>query len=460
MARAYADPPDVTRRDAPVVRNALLRFVGSSLVSLIVLSLGAIFVSQHIAEEEALRDARERAASVAHSLAAPMVDERVRAGAPRAVARLATVLRNRMRDGAVVHIKLWSEDGSVVWSDDTAEIGRRYKLTPQVQDLFGTRVAVSERSDAEGAEEVGERDESPLVEVYVGSRDADGVPLVVESYLSPESVQRDVGAIISQVLPLGLGALLVFQITVLPLAVSLARDVRKGQVERAAIARHALLSSELERRRIAQDLHDGVVQDLAGLGYALPAVAAMIVDGPEGDTARRVAGQISGILERDVLALRTLLTDIYPPDLADEGLGLAIARLADDARQSGLQVVAEVEDGLDLPLEAAEIVYRVVREGLRNVVAHADAARVRVEVARHGDVLDIRVTDDGRGVPEGGARPGHLGLRLLGDSLEFAGGELTLRGAPTRGAELHARVPVSAPEAQAPSYSLPVGARG
>lgn len=458
MARVYADPPDVTRRDAPVVRNALLRFVGSSLVSLIVLSLGAIFVSQHIAEEEALRDARERAASVAHSLAAPMVDERVRAGAPRAVARLATVLRNRMRDGAVVHIKLWSEDGSVIWSDDTAEIGRRYELTPQVQDLFGTRVAVSERS--EGEEEVGERDESPLVEVYVGSRDADGVPLVVESYLSPESVQRDVGAIISQVLPLGLGALLVFQITVLPLAVSLARDVRKNQVERAAIARHALLSSELERRRIAQDLHDGVVQDLAGLGYALPAVAAMIVDGPEGDTARRVAGQISGILERDVLALRTLLTDIYPPDLADEGLGLAIARLADDARQSGLQVVAEVEDELDLPLEAAEIVYRVVREGLRNVVAHADAARARVEVARHGDVLDIRVTDDGRGVPEGGARPGHLGLRLLGDSLEFAGGELTLRGAHTGGAVLHARVPVSAPEAQAPSYSLPVGARG
>jgi signal transduction histidine kinase len=242
--------------------------------------------------------------------------------------------------------------------------------------------------------------------------------------------------------------------------VSLARDVRKGQVERAVIARHALLSSELERRRIAQDLHDGVVQDLAGLGYALPAVTAMIVDGPRGDTARRVAGQISGILERDVMALRTLLTDIYPPDLADEGLGLAIDRLADDARRSGPQVVVEVEDELDLPLEVAEIICRVIREGLRNVVTHADAARVRVDVSRHGDVLDVRVADDGRGVPEEGARPGHLGLRLLADSLEFAGGELTLRGLHPTGAALHARLPVSAPDAQAPSYSLPVGARG
>jgi hypothetical protein len=121
------------------------------------------------------------------------------------------VLRNRMRDGAVLHIKLWSEDGRVIWSDETAEIGRRFKLTSQVQELFGTRDAISERSEPGGETEAGEPDKSPLVEVYVGSRDADGVPLVVESYLSPESVQRDVGAIISQVLPLGLGALLVFR---------------------------------------------------------------------------------------------------------------------------------------------------------------------------------------------------------------------------------------------------------
>src|SRR5687768_5307015 len=101
-----------------VVRKAVLRFLGWSLVALVVVGIATVAVSEHIAEDEALRDARFRGASMAHSVTAPLVDAAVRAGDPDAVSRLETIVQNRMRDGSVNHVKIWSSDGRVIWSDD------------------------------------------------------------------------------------------------------------------------------------------------------------------------------------------------------------------------------------------------------------------------------------------------------------------------------------------------------
>lgn len=446
MRRRPVEPRPGRPRERSVVRQALLRFTAWSIIALTFLAVGTILVSNHIARDEAVRDARVRGAGIAHGVAAPLVDHRVRAGMPSAVAQLDVAIENRMRDRSVNHVKLWSRDGRVIWSDEEELVGRTFDLPVDVVALFGTDNTVTELSGLDRADNVGDRAEGPLLEVYVGAFDAEGVPLVFEAYISSERLDEDRAAIFAELLPLALGVLLAFQVTMLPLAISLARRVERGQAERADILRRALMSSDLERRRIAEDLHDGVIQDLAGLSYALPTLAANLSPEPSADRARATAQQMLVILQRDVSGLRSLLADIYPPDLDGDGLAAALDDLVTGAAESRVAVKVEMSPGLEVPLDTARLVYRIVREGLRNVVRHADAARAEVTVRRQGGEVLVRVCDDGRGLSGADeAGRGHLGVKLLADTVNDLGGRLDLHPGETGGTVLEARFPSRLP---------------
>jgi signal transduction histidine kinase len=209
--------------------------------------------------------------------------------------------------------------------------------------------------------------------------------------------------------------------------------------------RHALLASDLERRRIAQDLHDGVIQDLAGLGYVLPTARRELHADGDLALARTTLDRATGMLQQDVVRLRALLTDLYPPDLQGQGLVSAVGDLVQTiTSDAGLDATVRIDPELDVPVDAGRLAYRVVREGLRNVVKHAGASRVEVEVSREADDVLVRVADDGRGpasAPEEAPR-GHLGLRLLTDTLSDFGGRLDLEPGPRQGTSLLARFPV------------------
>ena len=211
-----------------------------------------------------------------------------------------------------------------------------------------------------------------------------------------------------------IGALLLLLTATVPLGLSLARRVERAQLERSKMMRHALEASDLERRRIAQDLHDGVIQDLAGLGYALPSVASALADGAHPD-AQEAVSRATRMVQQDVAALRALMTDIYPPDIEGDGLVPALEELgrrsADEAK---LDVDVRVSPDLRLSPDAARLAYRVVREGLRNVVKHAEAGRVDVRVHQAGDLVTVRVQDDGRGLSSG---PGSGRRRRRGTSV-------------------------------------------
>jgi signal transduction histidine kinase len=431
-----------------VVRKAVLRFLAWSLVALVIVGIATVAVSEHIARDEALRDAKLRGASMAHSVTAPLVDATVRAGDPDAVGRLATVVRNRMLDGSVNHVKIWSSDGQVIWSDDPSLTGRFYKLPPDAAPLFGTKQAVTDYSQLDRPEDELERQEGPLLEVFVGAYDADGVPVVVESHMSPDTMEADQQAIFAELLPLAIGSLLLFQLSIMPLSVSLARRVERSQRARADILRRALLSSELERRRLAQDLHDGVIQDLAGLSYMLPALLRsqeMSTNGNgngHGNGNAEASERVLSILQRDIASLRTLMTDIYPPDLSDGELADAVKELAHRSGGPELEVHVEVPAGLRLEPDTARLAYRIVREGLRNVVRHAGARTASVLVSPDGDDLLVRVTDDGQGFSSVDQKEdGHLGVTLLADSVRDAGGHLDLRPGADSGTVLEARFP-------------------
>ncbi|HEX8496860.1 MAG TPA: ATP-binding protein, partial [Actinomycetales bacterium] len=250
-------------------------------------------------------------------------------------------------------------------------------------------------------------------------------------------------------LPVTVGGPLLLMLVLFPLALTMARRVDRAGEERAGLLRHAVEASALERRRIAGDLHDGVVQDLAGIGYALPAIVATLDDHPRLRGTRADLERVAGIVHQDLAALRSVITEIYPADLREGGLTPAAQQLAADARRAGVEVEVDVASelaGRGLPPDAAMLAYRVVREALRNVVRHARATSVQVTVRRGGrdsrDVV-VRVVDDGVGFDGPVPRPtGHFGLRLLSDTIQDLSGTFEIRSAAGRGTEVEARFPI------------------
>jgi signal transduction histidine kinase len=412
------------------------------VVLLLILMLAIFLLASRIATQEALRDARARGSAIGNLIAAPLVSPGLLTHVPGAGDELTTVLRNRMSDGSVIHIKVWDQSGEVIWSDETELIGRRFPLTENVRALFGTKNTIAKISDLAREENRTERRHGELLEVYAGIRAVDQTPLVFEAYFSGDSMRQDERAIIGGFLPIVIAALVLFQVAVLPLALSLARRVEGGLAERSSWMRHALLASDLERRRIAQDLHDGVIQDLAGLCYAMPTLETHFEGRSDAGAARELTHRISQILSRDVAALRAMITDIYPPNLDGQGFTTAVQDLARSAGERGVQVQVRMAPDLALPVDTARLAYRVVREGLRNVAKHARASAATVEVRRQSENLVVSVSDNGSGIQDGETSAGHLGLRLLEDTVGDLGGQVSLRPLPSGGAVLEATFPV------------------
>jgi signal transduction histidine kinase len=443
LQESEADARDLDGHSS-LVRNAVVRFAIGSVVALVILAVGTTVVGTRVAEGQALREARSRTAILAQQVAAPLVDTSLRQGKPDALARLETAMREQMRRRGLRHIKLWSATGTVLWADEPALVGKRYPMDADVTSLVGTERATAEVSTLDKAENSQERSDEKLLEVYAGAKDADGVPLVFEAYLPLDDLNRDKVAIISGVLPVGLGGLLLFLAAVLPMAVRLARRVEQSQRERTRMVRHALDASELERRRIAQQLHDGVIQDMAGIGFALPTITSQLPDDAGGREARHTLRTIEELVHKDANALRTMLIDLYPPDLGGPGLALAVREVAHGASADGVEVEVDLDPDLEVPIEVATLAYRVVREGVRNVVKHAAATCARVRMVRDEAAFVVTVEDDGRGpAATGPAGRGHIGLQLLRDTVRDLGGEVALLQGESGGAVLQARIPAA-----------------
>jgi signal transduction histidine kinase len=189
-----------------------------------------------------------------------------------------------------------------------------------------------------------------------------------------------------------------------------------------------LIASARERRQIARELHDGVVQDLAGVGYAVGALAQSMNPGAGTDTARTL-DRVSGAVQDSVARLRTLMVDIYPPDLSSDGLRSAIDGLVIPLRGQGIVVDVDIELSTEPAPEVAATLYRCAREALTNVVKHADATHVTVNLTGDARTVVLRVQDDGRGVEPADLdrrAEGHLGLQLLRDAAKDLGGELSV----------------------------------
>jgi signal transduction histidine kinase len=184
----------------------------------------------------------------------------------------------------------------------------------------------------------------------------------------------------------------------------------------------AVEASEAERRRIARDLHDGVVQELAGTAFALSGTAR------EGSVPPDVRHELSGsseALRRSLRQLRSLLVEIHPPGLNAAGLAAALEDLTSSAATAGIATSVSVSGVGGVPDHVVTLVWRVAQEAIRNAVRHAHASSLSVDVS--GDERQVRLTvrDDGVGFDPAVSPPGgSYGLRGLQSLVEDGGGRV------------------------------------
>jgi two-component system, NarL family, sensor kinase len=221
----------------------------------------------------------------------------------------------------------------------------------------------------------------------------------------------------------------------LPLALRLVRRVQQGQREREALHRHALEARDHERRRIARDLHDGVVQSLAGVSYSLSSVGTGHPDVP-----RDVLGVVrsAAATTRDsAMELRTLVAELTPPTVYEVGLPRALEELVESVDATGVvRAELQVQPGFSARPDVAALLFRAAQEGLRNVLKHAQATHVLVRLEYDARVVRVVVRDDGRGLSDSSTANGsghHFGLRLLGETAREVGGTMNVTSGPAGG---------------------------
>jgi two-component system NarL family sensor kinase len=153
---------------------------------------------------------------------------------------------------------------------------------------------------------------------------------------------------------------------------------------------------------------------------------------------------MSRSLRSSLRSLRSLLVEIYPPDLGADALAAALEDLVAPAASAGVTARVEVHDVQEASQDSVRLVWRVAQEAVRNALRHADARRLTVEVGTAGELLTLDVSDDGQGFPaQQQSQPdnGGIGLRALRDLVREAGGRLQVRSATGSGTTVHLEVP-------------------
>jgi two-component system NarL family sensor kinase len=418
--------------------RSVFQFALAALAAVILLGVLAGVVLRNQTRQEAIRDAKSVTRLAGRGIAEPALSTGLYSGDPAAKRRVARAIRWQVLREPVVRVKIWTADGRILWSDEPRLIGNRYPLGAEETQALREGRTNAEVSDLSRPENRFERNYEKLLEVYLPIHGPDGRPLLFESYSRFSSItQSGRRQAESLVLPL-VGALFLLWLATLPLAWRLARRLQQRQREREALLERAIDAQDTERRRIAGALHDDVVQDLAGLGFSLSAAAAR-TQSPE---LREAAQQTRQTMRK----LRSALVDIYPPSLQRAGLQAAIDDLTSALAANGTQVEVDVPAATRLPHEKEALIFRTVQEGLRNAAKHAHAEHVEVHVAVERDLATATVSDDGRGFdpqqPRNGAGESHMGLELLSDLAEEAGGRLVVSSAPGSGTKLRLEVPV------------------
>ena len=211
--------------------------------------------------------------------------------------------------------------------------------------------------------------------------------------------------------------------------------LRRREAELEAFAARTIELQELDRRRIAGEIHDGISQRLVSAWYHLRAAMALSSDPAVTEELTATTELLSEALEDS----RRAITGLRPALLDDLGLRAAITSVAANLGE----VRASVDlDEHDLAPHVETAVFRIAQETLQNVVKHAGASHVDVSLRHEGDTVVFTIADDGVGFdPAGAGGPTSFGLAGMHERASLLGATLVVRSAPGRGTSITLRLP-------------------
>ena len=224
------------------------------------------------------------------------------------------------------------------------------------------------------------------------------------------------------------------------LAQTVADDVAAAVENELLHAQQTREAAEEERQRLARDLHDAVSQTVYSamlIAEALPAVWER-----DQDEGRRNLARLQRLVRAALAEMRALLYELRPAALEAAPLGSLLDRLGDViAGQLQGTVSVRTDGDLDLPPDEKLVLYRVTQEALSNIMKHSQATEATVDVVAGDGIVTLRVADDGKGFDSGGVSPSGMGIRMMRERLEKAGGSLAIQSTPGRGTTITAVLP-------------------
>jgi PAS domain S-box-containing protein len=252
-----------------------------------------------------------------------------------------------------------------------------------------------------------------------------------------------------------------------PMVIAAVRDIterKQMEAELAELQVRLIESLEAERLHLAQELHDGPIQDLYAISYQLKTVEDTINQalnnghGSENDIINKIQEVVS--------LLRAICGELRPPSLAPFGLEKAIRAHMDRIREDHphLQVHLDLmPDGNLLSGRARLALFRILQHAVSNVIRHSNATELKIHFSLDKEDVYLEIRDNGQGFELPArwihlARKGHLGLVGTAERAEALGGKLKIISAPGKGTTIRVVVPLK--KAQEDSYSKSLSSLG
>lgn len=346
-------------------------------------------------------------------------------------------VRVNVLGGETIRVKVWTRDGTIVYSDAEELIGKQFGLPTHAVLAFnaGNETHVSDLSDPAHAFD---RGHGELIEFYIALPDAaDGTTFVAEVEQDASGLNRALSQITRSVwisIVIGLVAIGIV------MAVGVAartREMNRRRRQAEDLLESSFSAQETERRRVVSALHDDIGQPMYRLLYGIEGSRAKL------DPTDPIAIELDhlGEVVRDMdSTLRNELRMLHFELAADAGLGVALEELTDlTRRETDLEVHLAIAIEHDPSAVHRTELYRAAREAITNVRKHAGAARVDIRLTGDAQRLTLEVVDDGIGT--GGFTDPGLGLSTTQQRFKSLDGDVTLEGVSSGGTRFCAWLP-------------------
>ncbi|MGV3564431.1 MAG: sensor histidine kinase [Nocardioides sp.] len=442
-----------------LLRSPLTLFLAVSVAVVVIIFVSTSALADRTAREVILDQAESNTTVLAQTVFDDRIPTAVLRGKTSAIDRFTQNFSVRTFKGeAIESFDILRSDGFLAFdSTDPGVAGRQeiYPLTTAEQEVLrsgaGTVSSFADPDSRRSEDRPG--DEAGLVKIstYVDAsyplnqrdiRDTRGLPTtepaLFVAYWRLEGVEARQQALLSSLQTITLlPLLLLVAVSTLMLGV-LNAQVRRGSRERERLLQTAIDASDAERRRIARDLHDGVVQDLAGSGFALSGAAR---DPSTTPATAQVLDSVGASLRDSLKQMRSLLAEIHPPELHGRGLETALEDLIAPAAAAGIHASVSVSGVENASDPEVALVWRVAQEAVRNATRHSGASTLAVTVRGDEEQLLLEVVDDGVGFDTTApSEPDRFGLRGLRSLVRDVGGELDVTSAVGEGTSVRMAV--------------------